>query len=105
MELGVQYVTMITGVIVMLMWLAMNLAILLMVLLATSTNALRMLSLSVGNTYVNGRADEKYPFIYTRFDCSGTETKLSFCNSSLTSNIQYCSYHKVVKLICAGQYY
>ena len=105
MEHGVQYVTMVTGVIVMLMLLAMNLAILLMVLLATCINPLRMLYLSVGNTYVSDWTDEKYPFIYTRFDCSGTETRLSFCSSSLTSNIQYCSNQKVVKLTCAGQYY
>ena len=64
-----------------------------------------MLSLSVDNTYVNGRTDEKYPFIYTRFDCSGSESRLTSCSSSLISNIQYCSNHNVVKLTCAGQYY
>ena len=49
-----------------------------------------------------GKTDERYPFIYTRFDCSSSEVKLRSCSSSLTSNIQYCSNNKVVEVICAG---
>ena len=74
-------------------------------IISSMYQSLKLLSLSVDNTYVNGRTDDKYPFIYTRFDCSGAESRLSYCSSSFTLNIQYCSNQKVVKLTCAGQYY
>ena len=61
--------------------------------------------MSVGNTYENGWTEEKYPIIFTRFDCSGSETRLSSCSSSVTSNIQYCSNNQVVNLTCEGQYH
>ena len=59
----------------------------------------------IGNTYENGWTEEKYPIIFTRFDCSGSETRLSSCSPSVTSSIQYCSNNQVVNLTCEGQYH
>ena len=61
--------------------------------------------ISIGNTYESGWTDEKYPFIYTRIDCSGTNTRLRSCSSSVSSSIQYCSNNQIVKLKCGGKYY
>ena len=58
-----------------------------------------------GNTYENGWTDEKYPVIYTRIDCSSTNTRLRSCSSSVSSSIQYCSNKQIVKLKCGGKYY
>ena len=88
----------------MLMWLVMSLAILHMVCLIiyNYVKSSFISVMSVGNTYENGWTNEKYPFIFTRFDCFGSETRLSFCSSSVTSNIQHCSSKEIVKLRCEG---
>ena len=99
----------------LLMWLVMNLVILQMVcvtklflskLLKHDTDMMWFhLIVFVGNTYENGWTEEKYPIIYTTFCCSGSETRLSKCSPSISSNIQYCSNYQAVKLTCEGQYH
>ena len=88
----------------MLLWLVMNLAILHMVCLIiyNYVKSSFISVMSVGNTYENGWTNEKYPFIFTSFGCSGSETRLSFCGPSVTSNIQHCSSKEIVKLRCKG---
>ena len=61
--------------------------------------------ISTDNTYERDSTIDNYPFTYTRIDCSGTETRLSSCSLSFSSNIQYCSNKNIVKLKCAGKYY
>ena len=90
----------------MLMWLVMNLAILSMVCLILTFLQDGFISITyTDNTYKAGRTNEKYPIIFSRFDCSGSETRLSSCISSDTTNIQYCSINQVIKLTCKGQNY
>ena len=60
--------------------------------------------MSTDKTYEIGITVENYPFIYTRTYCSGNESRLSSCSSSVTSNIQYCSNMKIVKLKCVGNF-
>ena len=69
-----------------------------------SITILNDLFISTDKTYETGSTTENYPFIHTRIYCSGNETRLSSCSSSISSNIQYCSNKKVVKLKCAGKY-
>ena len=92
----------------MLVWLVVNLAILQMVCLITKLFPkwfnFNYKYIPAGNTHENGWTEEKYPFIYTRIDCSGSETRLNSCSPLITSNIQYCSNFHVVNLTCEGQY-
>ena len=88
-----------------LMWLVMNLDIPYMVcLIAKLFTKWTHLITPEGNIYEKGWTDEKYPIIFTRFDCSSSDTRLSSCNPSVKSNIQYCSNNEIVNLTCGGQY-
>lgn len=58
--------------------------------------------LYLGNTFESVQTDDSNPIIFHKFDCSGSESRLSSCSSSITSSIEYCSNLKVVKLTCAG---
>ena len=60
--------------------------------------------MSTDKTYETGSTGENYPFIYTRTNCSGNESRRSSCSSSVTSNIQYCSNKKIVKPKCVDNF-
>ena len=90
----------------MLMWPVMNLVIPHMVCLTERLFTKWFNSIiAVGNIYEKGWTDEKYPIIFTKVNCYGSETRLSSCSPSVTSKIQYCSNNEVVNLKCEGQYY
>ena len=54
--------------------------------------------------YARVRSDtlDKYPILFTYYQCQGNEATLASCGSNvLSSSIQYC-YNGVVELTCSG---
>ena len=59
------------------------------------------ITIIIGNYHTGVITNEKYPIIYSGFNCKGNEAKLSSCTYTLSSNIRLCT-DIAVSIVCSG---